>query len=132
MNTSELSSKPFKILFVDNSRNTRAIMTSLLAGEGYTVVSVGTGIEAVNKLKEEHFDLAILDLYMPVMNGYEIAKIIRDLPDACKDIPMIALTASQDPKDIEICKRVGMNEYIIKDEDHTHLFEAIERYRTIL
>lgn len=129
MNKSDATPKPLKILFVDNSRNTRAIMTSILSGEGYTVVSVGTGNEAINKLKSEHFDMAILDLYMPIMNGYELAKVIRDLPDPCKNVPLIALTASQDPKDIALCKSVGMNEYVIKAEDHTDLFEAIERYR---
>ncbi len=103
-------------------------MSSILSSKGYTVTTAGTGSEAIDKLKAEQFDLAIMDLYMPVMNGYEAAKIVRDLPDACKDIPIIALTASQDPKDIELCKTMGMNEYVIKADDHSTLFEAIERY----
>jgi CheY-like chemotaxis protein len=123
------TNKPFKILFVDNSRTTRAVMSSILSGKGYDVSSAGTGAEAIEKLKAEHYDLAIMDLYMPVMNGYEAAKIIRGLPDACKDIPIIALTASQDPKDIELCKSMGMNEYVIKADDHKNLFDAIEKYR---
>lgn len=104
-------------------------MSSILSGKGYTVSSAGTGAEAIEKLKAEHFDLAIMDLYMPIMNGYEAAKLIRALPDACKDVPIIALTASQDPKDIELCKSMGMNEYVIKADDHKNLFDAIEKYR---
>lgn len=127
--SSNTSSKPFNILFVDNSRTTRAVMSSLFTDKGYTVTAVGTGPEAIEKLKSEPFDLAIMDLYMPVMNGYEAAKLIRALPDPCKDVPIIALTASQDPKDIELCKSMGMNEYIIKSDDNTLLFETIERYR---
>lgn len=121
--------KPFKILFVDNSRTIRAVMSSTLHDQGYTVTTAGTGAEAIEKLKTEPFDLAIIDLYMPVMNGYEAAKVIRELPDACKDIPMIALTASQDPKDVELCKSVGMNEYVVKADNNKTLYEAIEKYR---
>lgn len=123
------SKKPFKILFVDNSRTTRAVMSSILSGNGYNVITAATGAEAIEKLKEDHFDIAIMDLYMPIMNGYEAAKIIRDLEHPTKDVPIIALTASEDPKDIELCKKVGMNEYVIKTEDHKNLLAAIERYR---
>lgn len=122
--------KPFKILFIDNSRTTRAVMTSLLQSQGYTVESAGTGTEAIEKIKNEDFNLAIMDLYMPVMNGYEAAKIIRDLDSPHKDIPIIALTASHDPKDIDLCKSVGMNEFVIKSEDNKNLFEVIEKYRS--
>lgn len=103
-------------------------MSKLLSEKGYTVTAIGTGTEAVDKLKTEHYDLAIMDLYMPVMNGYEAAKIIRNCPNASQDTPILALTASQDPKDIELCKSVGMNEYVVKSEDNKNLFEVIEQY----
>lgn len=123
------SSKPFKILFVDNSRTMRAVMTTLFQQHGYTVVAVGTGPEGIDKLKEEPFDAAVMDLYMPVMNGYEAARVIRTSNEAYKDIPLIALSASEDPKDIDLCKSVGMNEYIIKTEQQKELFEVLDRYR---
>ncbi len=120
--------KAFKILFVDNSRTTRAVMSNLLQQRGYTVVTAGTGQEAIDKIKTELFDLAIMDLYMPIMNGYEAARIIRELPEPAKNVPIIALTASHDPKDIDLCKRVGMNDYVTKTEDNKGLFEAIEKF----
>lgn len=123
-------SKTFKILFVDNSRTTRAVMSNLLQQHGYTVTTAGTGPEAIEKLKAETFDLAIMDLYMPIMNGYEAARIIRALPDACKNVPIIALTASHDPKDIDLCKSAGMNEFVIKTEDNKNLFETIGKFHT--
>jgi CheY-like chemotaxis protein len=117
-----------KILFVDNSRTTRAVMTLLLSKQGYEVSAASTGPEAIEKVKAEHFDVAIMDLYMPFMNGYEAAKMIRALPDACKDIPMIALTASNDPRDIDICKNAGMNEFVVKSEDQQALLDALKKY----
>jgi len=128
MGNSDMSTQTFRILFVDNSRTSRAVMSRLLSAKGYSVTTIGTGVEAVDKLKTEQYDLAIMDLFMPVMNGYEAAKIIRSCSNTNQDTPIIALTASQDPKDIELCKSVGMNEYVIKSEDNKDLFEAIEHY----
>jgi CheY-like chemotaxis protein len=124
------SNPKLKLLFVDNSRTTRAAMSMVLQKAGYDVVAVTTGQEAIAKIQSEPFDVAIMDLYMPFMNGYEAAKIIRALPDEkIRDIPIIALTASNDPRDIEICKNAGMNEFVIKSEDHQSLLEVLEKYK---
>lgn len=124
------SSKNFKILFVDNSKTTRFVMTRLFEQRGYQVESVGTGVEAIEKVKDGQYDLAVMDLYMPFMNGYEAAKHIRELPEGPgKNIPIIALTASTDPHDKEVATNAGMNEYIIKSEDNTELFKKIEEFK---
>ena len=68
---------------------------------------------------------------MPFMNGYEAAKQVRALDNPSKDIPIIALTASTDPNDMEIAKEAGMNTYIIKSEDNTQLFEAIKGFKKV-
>jgi CheY-like chemotaxis protein len=117
-----------KILFVDNSKTTRAVMTLLLSKHGYEVFAASTGPEAIEKVKVEYFDIAIMDLYMPFMNGYEAAKVIRALPDACKDIPIIALTASNDPRDIDVCKNAGMNEFVVKSDDQLALLGVLKKY----
>ena len=119
-----------KVLFVDNSRTIRTAMSMVLTHQGYTVTALGTAQEALAHLKQEPFDLVIMDLYMPLMNGHEAAKIIRALPDAFKDIPIIALTASEDPRDAEIAKNAGMNEFILKSEDHQNLLQVLEHYKT--
>ncbi len=121
----------FKILFVDNSKTTRFAMTRTLEQQGYAVESAGTGVEAIEKIKNEHYDLAIMDLYMPFMNGYEAAKQVRALDVPSKDIPIIALTASTDPNDMEVAKEAGMNTYIIKSEDNSQLFEAIKGFKKV-
>lgn len=127
--TQTTAGRKLKLLFVDNSRTTRAAMSLVLANQGFEVATAATGPEAVEKVKTEPFDVVVTDLYMPFMNGYEAAKIIRALPDACKDIPIIALTASNDPRDMDICKSAGMNDYVIKSEDHKDLFATLNRYK---
>jgi two-component system, sensor histidine kinase and response regulator len=119
-----------KLLFVDNSRTIRAGMSMILSQKGHTVQTVATGQEAIEYLKTDAsaFDLVIMDLYMPLMNGHEAAKIIRELPDACKTIPIIALTASEDPRDLEMAKNAGMNEFVMKSDDNQALFDILDRY----
>lgn len=126
--TQNVASGRLKILFIDNSRTTRTAMSMILEREGYEVTPIATGQEAIEKLQTEPFDLVVTDLYMPFMNGHEAAKLIRALPDPCKDIPIIALTASDDPRDIEICKNAGMNDFIIKSEDNKGLLEILKAY----
>lgn len=107
-------------------------MSMLLESKGYEVLAVATGQEAIEKVKTEHFDIAVMDLYMPFMNGYEAAKLIRALPEACKNIPIIALTASEDPRDADVCKNAGMNEFVLKSQDNQALLDTLERYRANL
>ncbi len=122
------TTRHLKILFIDNSRTTRTAMSMILSREGYDVTPIATGQEAIEKVQAEPFDVVVTDLYMPFMNGHEAAKIIRALPDPCKDIPIIALTASDDPRDIEICKNAGMNDFIIKSDDNKGLLDTLKKY----
>ena len=117
-NTDTLTLRKLKLLFLDNSRTTRAVMSVFLNQQGFEVIAVSTGQEAIDKVQSESFDVAIMDLYMPFMNGYEAAKLIRALSHECKDIPII-----------DICKNAGMNEYVIKSEDHKDLLEVLKRYQ---
>ena len=119
----------FNILLVENSRTTRAILAKLLESNGYKVSLSSTGPEAIESIKTGQFQLVIMDLYMPQMNGYEAAKMIRNLDDEkINNIPIIALTASSSEKDIEISKQSGMNEFITKDDDNLSLLNCVKIY----
>ncbi|MFM8454215.1 MAG: response regulator [Gammaproteobacteria bacterium] len=120
----------FRILFVDNSRTTRAAMSRLFEEKGFEVTTTGTGSEAIEMVSTGAFQLVVMDLYMPLMNGYEAAKIIRSLPGTYNQIPIIALTASNDPKDMDIAKEAGMNEFVIKTQEYKDLFEIIQQYQS--
>jgi CheY-like chemotaxis protein len=118
-----------KILFVDNSRTTRVVMARFLEKAGYIVETASTGMEAIACIQAQDFDVAIIDFYMPIMNGYEATKLIRALPDLRKSqLPIIALTASQDKKDLELSQSVGMNEFVVKSSDHKDLLTALTKY----
>lgn len=120
-----------KILFVDNSRTTRATMSRLLTKRNFDVETAGTGAEAIEVIKtRDDFNLIIMDLYMPLMNGHEAAKVIRSLPDEKKNkIPIIALTASSNKKDMLISKESGMNEFVVKSSDHQELYDALDKIK---
>src|SRR5690348_15945471 len=123
-----MSTTTLKILFVDNSKTTGAGMSMLLKSKGFDIASLATGQEAIERLRIEEFDIALMDLYMPFMNGHEAAKIIRALPDKCKDIPIVALTSSSDPRDMDVAKSAGMDEYVVKSEDNKALLDVLDKY----
>jgi len=119
----------FKILIVENSRTTQAAMSVLLESHGYKVHCVRNGRDAITAVQSTHFDLILMDLYMPMMNGYEAASNIRKSKLEYQNIPIIALTASTDPKDIEVCKKAGMNEFFLKSRGDEALMKSIDSYR---
>lgn len=129
---SDENKEKFQILFVDNSRTTRATMAKILEKKGYSVDTAGTGVEAIDKAKTGNYEIIVMDLFMPMMNGYEAAKKIRDLTgdefEDIKKIPIIALTASSADKDADISRENGMNDFVVKSSDHEDLFEAISKY----
>jgi len=119
----------FKLLFVDNSRTTREAMARILKTAGYPTETAGSGAEAIELVKKTDYSLVVMDLYMPSMNGYEAAKVIRGFEEELKkNVPIIALTASNDVKDLEISKNSGMNEFVTKTQDNFELMQVLARY----
>lgn len=96
-----------KILIVDDERDALFILGRELAGRGYSVISADNGSDAINLAKSEHPDLIILDIWMPDMDGLEVAVRIGEDPET-KDIPVIFLTCLFQKKEGEQqCRVVG-------------------------
>jgi CheY-like chemotaxis protein/signal transduction histidine kinase/HAMP domain-containing protein len=114
-----------KILLADdNMRNNYALSRQLIE-TGLDVEMVKNGKEAIDILeKDESYELVLMDIMMPVMDGYEATKYIRKIPKY-KDIPIIALTAKAMPEDREKCLKAGASEYLTKPIDFEKLLSIL-------
>jgi CheY-like chemotaxis protein len=116
---------PITILLADDSEETLKACSDYLLKEGYRVIIARNGVEAVDRTKEEHPDLILMDIQMPIMSGLEAIKRIRSDKDIA-DIPVIALTALAMSGDKEKCLKAGANAYLSKPVSLKDLDRAIE------
>ena len=101
----------------------------LVEKRGHTAFVVGSGREALQALKEQEFDLVLMDVQMPEMDGLETTAAIREKEKATGSrLPIIAMTAHAMKGDLERCLTAGMNKYISKPIQPRELFEAIEGF----
>lgn len=102
------------ILVVDDVKTNRDVAGALLCNMGHEVIFATSGYEALEKLLVSHFDLVLMDLQMPQMDGFATARAIRDMPTPLGQIPIFALTASVMPEQIAAAHEAGMNGHIGK------------------
>ena len=120
-----LKRKP-KILVVDDSPTTRALLQNIMEMVGYDVVSAVDGMDAFETLKKERFDLVISDVDMPKMNGFELTEAIRS-DTLHSELPIILVTSLESEEDKEKGMRSGANAYIVKSTfDQNNLIENIQ------
>ncbi|MBQ7247580.1 MAG: response regulator [Lachnospiraceae bacterium] len=107
------------LLLVDDNPINREIAGMILTSAGYSVDMAGDGAKAVEMIgSEKEYDLVLMDVNMPVMNGYEATAVIRAMSDPAKaGVPIVALTASDDMNDIQKALDCGMNAYASKPID---------------
>lgn len=117
-----------KILLVEDYKHSQIIVTRLLKKNDYeSIVVVENGAEAVDEVKKQKFDLILMDMQMPVMNGFEATQRIREMPEY-KDTPIIALTAFAMKGDREKCLDAGATDYIPKPIDSNEFIEKVKYY----
>jgi len=122
------SQEGFKILLVEDYKHSQIIVTRLLKKNNFTsVVVVENGAEAVDQVKKQKYDLILMDMQMPVMNGFEATERIRQIPDY-KTTPIIALTAFAMKGDREKCLEAGATDYIPKPIDSHEFIEKVKFY----
>ena len=129
---SEKSIKDLKILLVEDNELNMEIAEFVIQNEGASVTKAWNGQEAVEifkKSRPDEFDVILMDIMMPVMNGYEAAKMIRTLDrDDAKTVPIIAMTANAFTEDRLKSKESGMNEHIAKPIDAKLLVKVISEF----
>ncbi len=117
-----------KILLVEDYKHSQIIVTRLLKKNNFeSIVVVENGAEAVDAVKAQHFDLILMDMQMPVMNGFEATEKIRQFPEY-KETPIIALTAFAMKGDREKCLDAGATDYIPKPIDSQEFIEKVKYY----
>ena len=111
------------VLVVDDNIMNIMIANIILKKYDVVVSKASNGEEAVNYLKNNECDLVLMDLQMPVLNGYEASEIIRQRLQL--NLPIIALTASNTKEEREKCFEVGMNDYLAKPFSEEQLLQTI-------
>ena len=114
-----------KILVVDDDPSSTFLLTSILSAQGFKVSSAGNGLDALVKLKKEKFDLVVLDVMMPEINGYDVCYQLRFNPDY-DHIPIILSTSREQELEEKIGKREDI-EYLKKPIDTKLLLEKINQ-----
>ena len=118
-----------RILLAEDNRVNQALARRLLQKQGYTVVIAENGREALIALDTENFDLVLMDVQMPEMDGFEATASIREKERTTGTrLPVIAMTAHAMKGDEERCLMAGMDGYISKPISPQKLFEALEKY----
>ncbi len=120
-NESMLAGK--KIMVVDDNEMNRLVACTILHNYGAETIEAGNGKEAFDYLTQYKVDLVLMDIQMPVMNGFEATKLIRRIISA--DLPVIALTANAIKGDNEKCLEAGMNDYMAKPFKEKDLLKKI-------
>ncbi len=101
----------FKILIAEDDSDLRDLFKRMLIQNGYAVLGVTNGQEALDALDKEYFDLIISDIMMPVLDGYEL---VRSLRDAGNNIPVLTITAKDAFDDMRMGFLSGMDDYMVK------------------
>jgi CheY-like chemotaxis protein len=114
-----------KILVAEDNFINQKLMEKIFQFKGWECKLVEDGTEAVSMLEKESFDIVLMDISMPAMDGYQATQYIRKFN---KDIPIIALTANAITGFREKCMECGMNDYISKPFKKEELFAIIEKY----
>ena len=114
-----------KILIVDDEEHIRELIRFYLDKEGFSVVQAASGEEALHLLENEYTDLAIVDIMMPVMDGFQLVEEMKEM----KDIPVIMLTAKSQSADKLRGFSLGIDDYVTKPFDPD---ELLARVKTIL
>jgi CheY-like chemotaxis protein len=125
----EVTKRPLNVLVVDDTLTNRKVFQTILTKRGHRVEVAGNGRQAVDRLCEQTFDVVLMDVQMPAMNGLEATRHIRDLSDrALAEVPIVAVTAQAVQDDRHRCLEAGMDEYLTKPVSVTSLISCIEFY----
>jgi CheY-like chemotaxis protein len=122
-----VSHRGARILLVEDEPINQEVARELLAGAGLRVDVAGDGLEAVERMRYSGYDLILMDMQMPNMNGIDATRMIRTLPGG-QDVPIVAMTANAFSEDRERCIEAGMNDHVGKPVEPDVLFRTLLKW----
>ena len=117
-----------RVLLVEDNEINQQVAQEILEGAGLNVTLANNGREAVNAVKENNYDAVLMDVQMPVMDGYSATREIRNLKSAIRNIPIIAMTAHAMAGDEDKSLQAGMNGHVTKPIDPDRLFTTLQKW----
>jgi signal transduction histidine kinase/CheY-like chemotaxis protein/HPt (histidine-containing phosphotransfer) domain-containing protein len=122
------SSRRLHVLLAEDNPYNQAVMEELLPRRGHTVRLAGDGRAALTALEQDHFDVMLLDIHMPELDGFQVVAVQRQREQGTgRRLPIIALTARSAEGERERCLQAGMDDYLAKPVRAAELFAAIDR-----
>ncbi|VGO21527.1 response regulator [Pontiella sulfatireligans] len=120
--------KDVKILLVEDNKVNQRVAIAILRKAGCQVDAVDNGQDAIQQIREQSYNLVLMDCQMPVMDGYEATAKIRSMPEPLCSIPIIAITAHAMKDDEQKCINSGMDDYIPKPVSRQALIDLINKH----
>ena len=117
-----------RVLVVDDNKISQKVVVAMLQKAGAEVNIAGNGQEALSRIRENNYDVVLMDCHMPVMDGYKATSAIRSMPEPCSSVPIIALTAHSLKHELQACRDSGMNDCLIKPIERQKLIDIVTRY----
>jgi CheY-like chemotaxis protein len=121
-----------KLLVVDDDGVSRAVLQNLLEMQGHSVEVARDGTEGLARARQEKFDLILLDLLMPGMDGHEVVETLKADPDL-RGVSVVMISSVEDMKEVVKCVKLGADDYIFKPFDEvllkTRVDSCLERRR---
>jgi len=113
------------LLVVDDDGVSRAVLTNMLERQGHTVVAAKSGAEALTLFGARPFDLVLLDLLMPGMDGFEVVEKLKADP-AAREVPVVIISSAEDMSGIVKSVKLGAEDYIFKPFDEVLLKARVD------
>jgi len=117
-----------RVLLVEDNEINQQVALEILEGAGFSVTVANDGRQGVEAVKEEQYDAVLMDIQMPVMDGYTASREIRNLKTEIRNVPIIAMTAHAMAGDEQKSIDAGMNDHITKPIDPDQLFSTLQKW----
>ena len=122
------AARKLRVLLAEDNQVNQRVAAGILNNMGHEVELAADGSEAVARAQSETYDIILMDMQMPGMDGLQATRAIRALPGAVALVPIIAMTANAFASDREACFAAGMNDFVSKPVNRDKLFRALEHW----